>query len=191
MRHIAAKALVILWVVISISCAKTAVQTDRGTGLSTAASLRPLANIDLVDAGYILPDGRVQDRPRKEGRIVDELIAHGKEAIPFLIDNLEDERTIQDPNSIDYIDPITVGDVALLMLSDFSTDSNGKKTIPGSAWSDLFGRPPDPDVSVRSYLDQQVSLYGRSLARTKWLMIWENYKDRIVWDNKERCFKII
>jgi len=49
----------------------------------------------LSKIGGVTPKGRVQDRDYNNLPVVENLIAHGREAIPFLIAKLDDETEIQ------------------------------------------------------------------------------------------------
>ncbi len=62
--------------------------------------------------GRIAPKSRVQDRDYNQLPVVEQLIAHGKESIPFLISKLDDETKIVG-HVIDYWNQVYVGDVAL------------------------------------------------------------------------------
>jgi len=107
---------------------------------------RPLSEIDLSQIGHIAPKGRVQDKDYNELAISDELIANGKDSIPFLISKLEDE-TVIDHHVIDYWPgQATVGDVAFVILTDFTTDSSWtKNTIRGADPDSILGKY-DPNL---------------------------------------------
>lgn len=147
--------------------------------------------IDLSKIGHINPKGRVQDKDYHELKVVDQLLANGKDSIPYLIGKLDDGTVIND-DVMDYWPQITVGDVALIILSDFSLDSTWKKRmIPGTGYDELFERKSTPDVPFWEELDTQVRRHGRPWLKARWQKIWTTYKDRIVWDEQERCFKVV
>ena len=154
------------------------------------AKSKSLSEIDLSKIGHIAPKGRVQDKEYNNPEIVDELIRHGKESIPFLIGKLDDQTVIE--NSIlDYWPKIKVGDVAFLILSDFSTDSTWKKeTIPGGNWDNFFGTKPNGDKSAAEFYYGQIEKHERGWVKARWEKIWDKYRDQIVWDEQERCFKV-
>jgi hypothetical protein len=155
-----------------------------------AGRLKSLSEIDLSKIGHIAPKGRVQDKEYNDLEVVDNLIRHGEETIPFLIDKLDDETVIQN-SVIDYFPRVTIGDVAFLILSDFAVDSTFKKeTIPGGSWDNFFGTRHS-NASAWEYYDSEIQKHGRAWVKAKWKKIWTTYKDRIVWDEKERCFKVI
>lgn len=95
----------------------------------------PLKDIDLSKIGHITPKGRVQDKYYNELPIVDQLIANGKESIPYLISKLEDETSIKE-HVMDYWSLMRVGDKA------------------------------------------------------KWQHVWDENKERIYWDEKDRSFRV-
>jgi hypothetical protein len=149
---------------------------------------KPLSEIDLTKIGHLAPKGRVQDRDYNETPVIDELISHGKDSIPFLINKLDD-RTVIHYSVEDYWPEMTVGDVAFLILEDFSMDSTWtKETIPGTSWDEIFEAKYDPNVAGSDYYYRQVRRYGRGWIKAKWEKIWAANKDRIVWDDNERCF---
>ena len=118
------------------------------------------------------------------------MIANGKDCIPFLISKLDDTTVIHGP-VMDFWSEIRVGDVALLILSDFSHESTWtKEMIPGTNWTELFEAKENPDLPFWEYYETQLRKHGRGWVKAKWEKIWATYKDRIVWDDKERCFKL-
>src|SRR5687767_12915184 len=91
--------LLIMFPVLSMSCASVdAVRSnDSGsifTPSPTQARKVPFKQIDLTLIGPMGGKGRVQDRDYKDLPVVDQLLYHGKEAIPFLIGKLDDETKI-------------------------------------------------------------------------------------------------
>jgi hypothetical protein len=155
-----------------------------------AKTKKPLSAIDISEIDQITSKGRVQDKDYNELEVVDDLIANGKDSIPFLISKLED-RTVIRRRVIDYWPgSVTVGDLAFVILSDFTEDHTWTKTtIPGADLDSLLG-PSDPDTPGLERLSRFVEKHGRKPIRQKWQKIWSTYKDRIVWDEQERCFKV-
>ena len=158
---------------------------------SRAKPTKGLSAIDLSQIGHIAPKGRVQDKEYNELEVVDQLIANGKDSIPYLISKLDDETVIHEP-VMDFWSKITVGDVALIVLSDFSIDSTWtNETIPGASWDKFLERSSaNRDVPAQELLDIQVARHGRGGLKAKWQKIWSDYEDRVVWDDKERCFRL-
>src|SRR5262245_24288 len=95
---------------------------------------------DLSQIGHLAPKGRVQDKEYYESEIVDELISMETASIPFLISKLTDETEIKGP-ILDFWSKVTVGDIALIILTDFFTDSTWTKTtISGVSWDEMLKR---------------------------------------------------
>lgn len=147
-----------------------------------------LAEIDLSRIEYIAPKGRVQDADYNQLKVVDELIAFGTESIPYLISKLDDETEIKG-HVMDYWPEVKIGDVALVILSDFFTDSSWKKsTIGGVEWREFLDCK-NPGVPASQCLASYIAKHGREGTKAKWQRIWNENQDKIYWDEAERCFK--
>ena len=154
------------------------------------SSARRLAEINLADIGAIGPKGRVQDTEYKQLPVVERLIAHGKESVPYLISKLDDETKIGG-HVVDYWYDVRVGDVALIILTDFFTDSTWQKTtISGVGWDKFLERGDDTNLTGEQLLRNYISKYGRTKIKERWQQIWQEYRNEIQWDEKERCFKV-
>jgi hypothetical protein len=147
---------------------------------------KELSEIDLSKIGHIAPKGRVQDLEYNQIKIVEQLLQHNKDCIPYLIEKLDDETPIPD-HVIDYWSSITIGDVALVVLTDFMTDPTGK-TNAGTSWEELFGAKEDPNISAERYLRTQLARHGRRWLKKKWQKIWFEYD--FFWDSQNRYFKL-
>lgn len=148
-----------------------------------------LADIDLTKIGHLAPKGRVQDYEYNHPVIIDQLLAHGKESIPYLISKLEDETEI-DYKVVDYWYHCYVGDVALIILGDFFSDSTEERsTIPGVAWDEFLERRNRTDITGEELLRNYIDRHGRKGIKTKWEKIFAEYGSKIYWDEKERCFR--
>jgi hypothetical protein len=134
----------------------------------TEESKKQLSEIDISKIGQIAPKGRVQDKDYNELEVVDQLIANGKDSIPFLISKLDDGTVIHH-HVIDYWPgDITVGDVAFVILSDFTTDYMWTKTtIPGTDRDSILGKY-DPNLPGFERLSRFVQKHGRKPIRRKW-----------------------
>lgn len=122
--------------------------------------------------------------------VVDQLIANGKESIPFLISKLEDETTIEG-QVIDYWYNAYVGDVALIILSDFFLDKNWERsTVEGMKWDEFLGRGNDKNIPSEQLLRNYIERHGRKRIKERWQRVWEKYQQRIFWDEQERAFKV-
>ena len=87
-------------------------------------------SINLRAIGHIASQGRVQDKENNPNLpVIDQLIAAGPEAIPFLVSKLEDSTVIR-TKVLDSWPKVCVGDVAWFILYDFFTDKNLVSTLP-------------------------------------------------------------
>ena len=152
---------------------------------------RPLNEIDLAKVGAYAPKGRVQDREYNQLPMIEELLGHDKESIPYLISKLDDETKING-HVVHYWHQAHVGDVALIILSDFFTDSTWQSTtIPGVGWDEFLERGDNRNLTGEQVLRNYIAKHGRSVIKKRWLQIWETHKDQIWWDGKDRCFKLL
>ena len=148
---------------------------------SIESSKRTLSDVDLSRIGHIASKGRVQDKEYNDEPIIDELLANGKYSIPFLVSKLEGEMVI-DHHVLDYWPgAATVGDVAYVILTDFTMDSSWtRNTIPGTDQDSLLGKY-DPNLPGVERLSRFVGKHGRKPIRQKWEKIWLEYKDEFFW----------
>ena len=129
--------------------------------------------------------GRVQDNGIK---LVDEIIVGGKESIPILIDKLTDERRTTEIFE-NYWSYTTVGDIAFIILTDLFTDSTWtKSTLPGTGWDEILGKAR-PGMTGEQQLRTFIAKHGRSAIKAKWQRIWNENRDKLYWDEQDRCFK--
>jgi hypothetical protein len=188
------KAVRVLCLIALVSgCAKASVASQAAESRSPplAKSSKALSEIDLSKIGHIAPKGRVQDKDYNDLEVVDYLIANGKASLPYLISKLDDTTVIHRP-LVDFWPELTVGDVAFLILCDFSLDSRWtKETIPGANFNEFFGGRKNPQQPAWEYYHDQLAKRGRHWVKAKWWAIWTTYGDRIAWDEKERCFKLV
>ena len=148
-----------------------------------------LTKINLATIGAIAPKGRVQDAEYNRLPLVDQLIAHGRDSIPYLISKLDDETKIEG-HVVDYWHEVRVADIALIILTDFFTDHTWQNTtIPGIGWNQFLERGGNPDLTSEQVLKNYISKHGRSRIKQRWQKIWETYQGKIEWDEKERCFQ--
>jgi hypothetical protein len=156
----------------------------------SAAEAKPtkLTEIDLATIGAIAPKGRVQDREYNQLPVVERLIAHGRESIPYLISKLDDATKI-DGHVLDYWYDVRVGDVALIILTDFFIDHTWQNTtIPGIGWDKFLEPGGNTDLTGEQVLRNYIAKHGRRKIKQRWQKIWEEYRDKVEWDEKERCF---
>jgi len=167
------------------------VKTAAPEKLQSKDSTVPLSQIDLTKIGTVAPKGRVQDTDYQQLPVVENLITHGTEAVPFLIGKLDDETTIKD-HVFDYWSDVRVGDVAFVLLTDFFTDPTWQKTtIPGVGYDTFLQRKRSSNVTGEQLLRNYIAKHGRHDITKRWRAIWARYKDHVYWDEKDRCFKLL
>jgi hypothetical protein len=143
---------------------------------------------DVVDGRQICEDkGRLQDYPSKT---MAEIIASGPKSVPILIGMLTDARMAKTPEPIICFWPgMAIGDIAFCLLEDLFLNSDWTKaTIPGVSWNDILG--PEDNLPAWEQVHSFIRKHGRKAIQSKWQAQWQNYKDRVFWDPKERCFKL-
>jgi hypothetical protein len=129
--------------------------------------------------------GRFQDKDYCESTVMDQILAQGKDAIPILISQISDTRPTKEP-IIDFWGPMTVGDVAYLVLDDLFLDSDWKtQTMPGLKQIGL-----DCGASAQQCYQRLLKKHGRNFIQNQWLATWNANKDRVYWDSTARCFKL-
>jgi hypothetical protein len=156
---------------------------------------KALSKIDLTEIKHIAPKGRaqdggLQDEEFNELPIVNDLLAHGKDSIPFLIDKLDDETEI-DRHVINYWYRVYVGDIALIILNDFFTSEDGlSSTIQGFGWDEFLERGNDKDSTGEAILRKYILKHGRKKIKARWQKVWDENKENIYWDETCKCFQI-
>ena len=145
---------------------------------------------DLSKIGYISSKGRVQDGEYNDSPELKHLIARGKESIPELIGELDNETKIEG-QVLDYWSEVRVGDVALIILTDYFTDSSSQRTtIAGVGWDEFLERGSKKNLTAEQVLRNYIAKHGRAKIKDRWQEMWIRDGDRIFWDDGERCFKV-
>jgi len=150
-------------------------------------------SFDLSRIGFVLngeqiceDKGRLQDYPSKE---MDQIIAAGSQSVPELIAMITDQRTIHTREPIIcYWHGMTVGEAALCTLADLFTDANYKVTVPGADWANWMDAE-NKDKPAADQLRLFVKKHGSRALQLKWQRFWTENKNRVEWDQKEKCFK--
>jgi hypothetical protein len=171
------------------ACGGATVSTDKSTRGQQQAATIALSQIDLREIGHVAPKGRVQDSDYNQLTVVENLITHGNEAVPFLIDKLSDETKLEN-QVFDYWHEVRVGDVALVILADFFTDPTGQTTIPGVGYDTFLRRKPHSNLTAEQLLRNYIAKNTRNDIVERWRAIWAKYKQRVYWDKIDRCFKL-
>jgi hypothetical protein len=144
----------------------------------------PLWNFDEKDH-TCRAKGRLQDKEYCESKLMDEIVAQGKAAIPILISQLTDPRESKEP-IYDYWNQMTSGDIAYFILSDLFTDSDGMTfNMPGL--DILEGNcQSGREECWRALLKK----HGRTFIQDRWRKAWRKNRSRIYWDGEARCFRL-
>lgn len=169
---------------------RTSEDAKASGGPGQGSSGGTLGPVDLTAITRIECKGRVQDGDYTRDPVVDQLIAEGLSCIPFLIDHLEDEAGMN-PGVVGCWNRVTVADIALMILSDLFRDSSWEKsTVPEAEFNSIIEYPEGSGKSAEQALREYVRKHGRAAIKTKWSKIWNENRERIFWDESERCFNI-
>lgn len=187
------KLFLLLALLLLASCRAGTVAPERSVAVQPAGTrspVRSLAEINLADIDAIAPKGRVQDADYNRSPVVEALLAHGKESIPYLISKLDDETKL-DRHVVNHWYEVRIGDVALIILTDFFTDRSWQDTtIPSVGWDEFLERANDRNLTGEQVLRNYIGRHGRLNIKTRWQRIWETHQKEIFWDETERCFNV-
>jgi hypothetical protein len=146
----------------------------------------PLWNFDEVNHSC-RAKGRLQDKDYCESKMMDQILAQGKSAIPILISQLTDTQATNEP-IYDYWNETTSGDISYFILTDLFTNASWTTfTMPGlDALKSYCNKNIPAEACWRGFLKK----HGRKYVQDQWLAAWDANKDRVYWDEKERCFRV-
>jgi hypothetical protein len=154
--------------------------------VSSSAPAQKLS-IDLRKIGHISTEGRVQDKDKNPSlTVVDSLIAHGADAIPFLVTKLEDSTVIRG-KVLDDWPKVCVGDVAWFILYDFFSDRTLASTLPDPGLFAIVGSADQNQPGWKSWASV-VKRCGRKGIRKGVEAILKPYQGKFLWNPVERCF---
>ena len=154
---------------------------------------RPLP-FDLSKLGMVIDreqkcndtGNRLQDFPSP---VMDQIIAAGPKAVPVLIRMIADRRTANTREPlICYWPGMAIGDIAFCLLTDLFTDTSRKTTVPDADWNELLG--PSNNVAAWEQLHAFIKKHGSASLQARWRAVWDEYRGKVLWDSKERCFKL-
>jgi hypothetical protein len=129
--------------------------------------------------------GRVQDKGYCDSKIMDQIIAQGKDAVPVLISQITDTHELKEP-AFDFWNRMTVGDLANAILENLFTDSDWKTfNMPG-----LEPIMPKCEDSAENCWQMVLKKHGRKFVQDQWLAAWNKNKVRVHWDAQSRCFRL-
>jgi hypothetical protein len=146
----------------------------------------PLWKFDEMTApGSCRTIGRFQDKAYCDSKVVEQVLALGKDAIPLLIAELTDERKTH--HSIyDLWKYTAAGDIANSMLLDLFTAPDLRVSdMPELDALQMDCKKPG-ETCWRKFLHKK----GRKFVQEQWQAAWNAHKDDIYWDEKARCFRL-
>jgi hypothetical protein len=167
--------LIIFFVFAVASGAKS--QASHESGHAHAGKF-PLSSFDRTDCRL---KARFQECSNK---VMTDILAEGKNAIPILISQLTDTGTTQKPIEPDwsYTDS---GDAAYFILI---TNGDGTFNLPDvPTWQTVIN---GCTTGVEGCWREYVSKNGRQSVQQAWMKAWSLNKDKISWDAKEKCFRV-
>lgn len=186
--------LVLALVVFFAACREPEIESVMASAETPNAIVKP--PLELIDISKMPPldSKRIQtsmeDALGNKNHVFADLLANGKDSIPFLINQLENETEMD--RTIMSFYRLYVGDMAHIILTDFFTDeTETKSTIPGFGWDEFLERGSDKDIMGEEVLRRYIRKHGRKSIKQRWQKTWDQNKDKIFWDEKCRCFKII
>ena len=155
------------------------------TNLATTDEI-PLWQFDELTApGSCRTIGRIQDKAHCDSKVVDQVLALGKDAIPVLIAELTDTRKTKHA-VYDLWKYTAAGDIANSMLFDlFTTADLRMADMPELDPLQMQCKKPG-EPCWRKFLHQK----GRKFVQEHWEAAWNAHKDSIYWDEMARCFKL-
>jgi len=130
--------------------------------------------------------GRLQDCDQNP--VMKQILAGGNRSIPVLISQLDETDRTKEPIE-DFWDYTTSGDVAFIILADLFTDRNGTSfTMPGVPnWDKIMaGCNKNAEGCWREYIRTN----GTRSLQGSWQAAWDANRDRVVWDDDARCFRL-
>lgn len=130
--------------------------------------------------------GRFQDREYCRSEVMDRIVTDGKKAIPILIEQITDERRMQEP-ALDFWPPLAAGELAVLILEDLFLDETWeRRTIP-----DLI---PDArckeEVPASECWARFRAKHSLGEVQVRWRRFWKANEGRVFWDEGARCFRV-
>jgi hypothetical protein len=129
--------------------------------------------------------GRVQDC---SGKVIQEILAGGKNSIPILISQLTETTQTKKPIAT-YWGYTNSGDIAYIVLTDLFTEPDSETpnipNVPG--WTTVRkGCESASEGCWREYIRK----HGRKSVQQAWQGAWNLWKDSVYWEPTARCFRI-
>jgi hypothetical protein len=164
--------------ILALTCSAVSSQT-----LGEDPSSLSLKNFE-VESRSCRAKGRIQDSEYCQSKIVNRIVAHGKDAVPILISQLTDTSQLKAP-VFDYWHSMAVGDLAYFFLMDLFTDAD---------WS-TFNMPGIETFNDQCNLGAEdcwhrfLKKHSRRSIQREWTAAWKAHKNLMGWDPKARCFR--
>jgi hypothetical protein len=130
--------------------------------------------------------GRFQDREYCQSKVIDQILADGKSAIPTLISQIRDASLIKEP-VYDFWPQIETGALAHFILSDLFLDDTWQHRTMPELFPDQACSADAPSWECWRRFRQKHTLKE---LQARWLEFWKVNQDRIYWDPKSRCFRL-
>lgn len=130
--------------------------------------------------------GRFQDRDYCQSDVMDRILGDGKKAIPILIEQITDERQMQEP-ALAFWPPLRAGELAILIVDDlFLDDGWERRTIP-----DLLPEARCKEgVPASECWARFRAKHSLTEIQTRWRRFWKANEGRVFWDDGARCFRV-
>lgn len=147
-------------------------------------------NLLKLASGPCMSKGRLQDpesdRSKERLQEMNRIMHHGTDAVLVLADSLTNSRPI--PPMLCGWKGMALGDVALITLFDLFREPGGLFTVPELDW-DKFLERSSPKLSAEQVLREFVRKRGRHGLRDKWDAFWNEHKNELIWDERDRCYR--
>ncbi len=164
----------LVFFLLSLCCSS---ETRAQTGPSPARDIQLWRFDELTAPGSCRAKGRFQDKEYCDSQVVNQILALGKDAIPFLT-----KHPIYDLWTY-----TAAGDIANSFLFDLFTAPDWTAS-PMPELESLHMECTHPGESCwRKFLHKN----GRKFVQEQWRAAWEANKDRIYWDESARCFRLM
>ena len=178
------KRFIVLMSIVLLTLALPLSRRSAGQSAAEHSKTFMLSNFDEVNH-TCRAKGRLQDQEYCKSKMMDQIIARGKDAIPILISQITDSHQVKQP-IYDYWNRMAVGDVAYFVLTDLFTDSDWKSfNMPGL--NQLSNGCRNTSEECWNALVQK---RGRRFIQSQWLAAWNANKDKVYWDVQAHCFRI-
>ena len=129
--------------------------------------------------------GRFQDREYCSSPVIDQIVADEKDAIPRLISQITDSRTIAEP-VYDFWPRIRAGELAYFILDDLFLDDTWQK----STMAPLFPSQPCTEAAWECWAGFRKK-HSLNELHAKWMHFWIANEKNVYWDSKARCFRVM